>query len=408
MKFLYSKLIIYTIILIFTSTFFSCDKATFITIGEITGPRNVCYGELGVIYSVADNSASDFILWKVPDQAQIISGQGTHEIMVNFGRYAGTVCVKHYNNGEEVSVESCLEVSFGVPNQWCGELDFKGGKRIGAVAFAIGNKGYIGTGGDPNPPVKICKDLWEFDPQLNTWTQKTDFGGLARAYAVGFSIGSKGYIGSGGNDLNTTWFKDFWEYDPALNIWTRKADCGGVSRKYAFAFSIGNKGYFGSGADSASQGELLVDFYEYNPVSDIWTSKAFTPPPRVRGVGFSIANKGYLGTGKKGNTFFNDFWEYQPELDLWLQKADFQGGIRSSGVGFSIGDKGYLGTGFDGSVFYDDFYEYNPETNNWTELIDTVDSKFHEGIAFSIGNKGYIGTGALQIGFQNSMWVFTK
>ena len=31
----------------------------------------------------------------------------------------------------------------------------------------------------------------------NTWTQKADFGGTARCGAVGFSIGSKGYIGTG-------------------------------------------------------------------------------------------------------------------------------------------------------------------------------------------------------------------
>ena len=31
----------------------------------------------------------------------------------------------------------------------------------------------------------------------DTWTQKADFGGTARDSAVGFSIGSKGYIGTG-------------------------------------------------------------------------------------------------------------------------------------------------------------------------------------------------------------------
>ena len=33
--------------------------------------------------------------------------------------------------------------------------------------------------------------------QCNTWVQKADFGGIARSGAVGFSIGSKGYIGTG-------------------------------------------------------------------------------------------------------------------------------------------------------------------------------------------------------------------
>ena len=41
------------------------------------------------------------------------------------------------------------------------------------------------------------KDFWEYDPVGNTWTQKADFGGTARYAAVGFSIGNKGYIGTG-------------------------------------------------------------------------------------------------------------------------------------------------------------------------------------------------------------------
>src|SRR5258705_11976593 len=59
--------------------------------------------------------------------------------------------------------------------------------RFGAVSFSIGNKGYVGTGSDGEDR----KDFWEFDPIANTWTQKADFGGDARSYAVGFSIGSK-------------------------------------------------------------------------------------------------------------------------------------------------------------------------------------------------------------------------
>ena len=44
-------------------------------------------------------------------------------------------------------------------------------------------------------------------------------------------------------------YKDFWEYDPAANIWTQKADFGGTEREYAVGFSIGSKGYIGTGYD---------------------------------------------------------------------------------------------------------------------------------------------------------------
>ena len=66
--------------------------------------------------------------------------------------------------------------------------------RLDAVGFSIGSKGYIGTG---LPISGFVKDFWEYDPATNTWTQKADFGGTARHSAVGFSIGSKGYIGTG-------------------------------------------------------------------------------------------------------------------------------------------------------------------------------------------------------------------
>ena len=40
-----------------------------------------------------------------------------------------------------------------------------------------------------------------------SWRQKADFGGLERFSAVGFSIGTKGYVGTGSN--NGTDFNDF-------------------------------------------------------------------------------------------------------------------------------------------------------------------------------------------------------
>jgi len=46
------------------------------------------------------------------------------------------------------------------------------------------------------------------------WTQKIDFRGTARHSAAGFAVGSKGYIGTG---MDGGWTKDFWEYDPSLS-----------------------------------------------------------------------------------------------------------------------------------------------------------------------------------------------
>src|SRR5713101_1775958 len=110
---------------------------------------------------------------------------------------------------------------------WTQKADFGGAARIAAVGFSIGSKGYIGTG-EIFGSTLGTKDFWEYDPATNTWTQKADFGGTERSYAVGFSIGSKGYIGTG-LDQSVTIRNDFWEYDPATNSWTQKADFGGTA-----------------------------------------------------------------------------------------------------------------------------------------------------------------------------------
>ena|SRR5437773_530497 len=105
----------------------------------------------------------------------------------------------------------------------------------------------------------------------DTWTQKADVGGAPRASAVGFSIGSKGYIGTG-SDFITTNYKDFWEYEPASNTWTQKADFGGTARGGAAGFSIGSKGYIGTGSDTPNL--YRKDFWEYDSTTNTWTQKA--------------------------------------------------------------------------------------------------------------------------------------
>jgi hypothetical protein len=167
-------------------------------------------------------------------------------------------------------------------NSWVQKANFGGVERNCAVGFSIGSKGYLGTGAGGG----FRDDFWEYDPLANSWTQKANFQGGIRYFAVGFSIGSKGYIGTG-SDLN--YKKDFWEYDPATNVWTRKADFGGTARNKAVGFSIGGKGYIGTGIDGVNK----RDFWEYNPATDTWTQKTnFGGTARINAFGFSIGGKG--------------------------------------------------------------------------------------------------------------------
>ncbi len=271
-------------------------------------------------------------------------------------------------------------------NVWTQKADFGGAARAYAVGFSIGSKGYIGTGEDGSGV--LLKDFWEYNSNTNSWTQKADFGGTPRVKAVGFSIADKGYIGTGSDISGYT--KDFWQYDTTNNSWTKRADFGSTARSGAVGFSIGTKGYLGTGSDG---GTAPKAFWAYSPFSNAWAKKAdFAGNVRYGAVSFASASKGYVGLGSSGTLL--DFWEYDTLTDAWAARAGFQSGYnREFAPGFWIGTEGYMGTGFNLFNATNDFYQYDPVSDKWTQMTNYGGGAICYAAGFSIGNKGYIGTG---------------
>ena len=267
---------------------------------------------------------------------------------------------------------------------WTRKADYPGNSVSGAVGFSIGSKGYIGTGFTTTGGV--TNEFWEYDPATNTWTEKESLPlDAARAGAVGFSIGTKGYIGTGTGTNYDDWdgyssyyLNDFWEWDQSTNVWTRKADLEGSVRTSAVGFSIGAKGYIGTGFGLSENGwdsGYLRDFWEWDEATDVWTKKAdigFTG--RSEAVGFSIGNKGYIGTGYGADgsdaSYLRDIWEWDLTTNEWVKKVLLAGTARVSAFGVSVGNKGYIGTGhiyeFEEDVPFNDFWEFDP--NQLAEL----------------------------------------
>jgi len=288
-----------------------------------------------------------------------------------------------------------------VPDSWTKKGDFGGTERYGAVGFSIGTKGYLGTGWT----TARVNDFWEYDPSTDTWTQKADFGGIPRVFASGFSIGTKGYIGCG--NLVGSLAKDFWEYDPAANSWSKKADFAGAERKGAVGLSIGGKGYLGTGLTDDST-TFVNDFWEYDPASDSWTQKTNVGGPvRAYSTGFSLGSKGYIGTGHTGVTLIKDLWEYDPATDTWTQKTNFGGETRYGAVGLSIGAYGYIGSGDNGIAYTNDIWEYDPGSDSWKRVADFGGIGRTAASGFSIGYRGYIGTGTDLVVKTNDFWEYT-
>ena len=184
--------------------------------------------------------------------------------------------------------------------------------RRGAVAFTANSRGYFGLGVDDEG--NFLSDFYSFrpndpsDPTSGIWTRLADFPGEARANAVAFSIGDQGYVGTGDNLVATTpgnpyymeevggyidggqVFSDFWRYNPLTDAWEQIRD-----------FS----------ANKTNREDAL------RPLT---RAVGFSIPSQKFGfVGYGMAPKDYLIPNPPKNTSTinaqKDFWKYQPFND---------------------------------------------------------------------------------------------
>ncbi len=282
--------------------------------------------------------------------------------------------------------------------------------RTAVVSFSIGTKGYIGCGTKQittnNPIDQDFRDFWEYNSLNDTWTQKTDFGTLSlggRKNAVSFVIGSKGYVGTGGNFSGNN-LKDFWAYDPSTNLWTAVANFPGSIEYRGVAFAINDIGYVRSGDPVAMAAGTA--FWSFDGTS--WTQKTdITPGPtglvRTSAAGFSLNGKGYIGTGYNSGPK-KDFYEYNPTLNSWTQKADFGGVSRFNSFGCSTASKGYIGLGYDAVGEARSVWEYDPAgAGTWTRILDYPGGDYRaQAFGFTIADNLYVGTGNTGSGSESN------
>ena len=189
---------------------------------------------------------------------------------------------------------------------WTQKADFPGTARNSAVAMAVDEKGYLGTGYDGT---NYLNDFWEFNPTTNTWAQKADFPGSGRYGA---------YVCCGQN--NGEYVDDFWKFDPSTESWTQLRDI------------------------SDSSDEDYDDDYTIT---------------RTNGVAFVIDGAAYLTCGESGS-LRSDTWKYYPATDLWENVAKFKGTARTATASFSSGEKGFVVSGKSGTTQFDDIWEFHP------------------------------------------------
>ena len=182
--------------------------------------------------------------------------------------------------------------------------------------FTIGNYAYAGLTNDGNRDDH--KKMFRFDPTTKWWTPIADYPGEGFEFTASFVIGNYSYVGTGTMSLlfqgAADYHKDFYQYDPSTDAWTRKADFAGQARYFAVGFSIGNYGYIGSGLGSFN---MPNDFWRYDPLADSWSQiDSYGHSAQISAFAFSGTQFGYSGIAN-GNPNSDDqqpqLWIYHPQ-----------------------------------------------------------------------------------------------
>ncbi len=295
-----------------------------------------------------------------------------------------------------------------VYNQWVKKSDFGGLQRSRAVGFSIGNNGYVLGGVDTAD--QVHNDLWTYDPGTDTWSQRADLPGSVRRNAVASVLDNVAYVGTGVDSVSAqtgTILKDWWAYNPVSNSWAQKADYpggGGNGVYFSTAFSQNNYVYVCGG--KIAPATYIPELWAYDPSLDHWYRFSdFPGGDRHKLVSVAVGDTAYIGLGTDDDVYRKDWWAYHAFIDVWEPKTDFPGGDRASSSTFSILGRGFVCLGENGG-FQKDLWEYDPRHDSWTNRSNFGGEERRYAISFAIGDRGYVGTGQGSSGKKRSFYEY--
>jgi N-acetylneuraminic acid mutarotase len=307
---------------------------------------------------------------------------------------------------------SCTKASlnYAQNGNWVGRATFSGIAMGAGASFVINNIAYVGTGINPLTPhaklqtmfsytaSAIANKAYGYDSAYGSWAQVGSFPGQPRSDAVGFTIGSTGYLGSGLADDGATALADFYAYNAAANTWSEIDSIHDADSSYprydAVAFGFDTTAYVLTGTN---QLYYFADIWRYSPSTNTWINQVAPPAgfsPRSAAIGWVYNGQGYIVTGytpgsssATGNLCY-DFWRFTPQGDnsttSWFRLRDiyntspqsYDDGYadieRSGGQGFLIlgqpsGDKAYVTLGTANGIDVTFTWEYTFSTDLWNE-----------------------------------------
>lgn len=263
--------------------------------------------------------------------------------------------------------------------------------RWGASTFVINGKAYVlcGRSGSTDHT-----QMWQYDPVENAWTPKAPLPAQGRRLATAFSANGHGFVGCGITG-SSTYLSDLWKYDPTTNTWTPAAAFPGGARYNTWQFVLNGIAHVGGGNSGGASGPFHDDAYQYDPITNTWSSGYPIPDQGRHGaVGFSMNGRGYVVCGRENSLqFVQDLWCFDPQSSSWNALQPLPGNGRSSPLVFAYYNDVVVGCGRDGSTNYYDAFIYDPTTDSWAAIPAYPGATAMAGTSFSIGNRSFGGLG---------------
>lgn len=269
--------------------------------------------------------------------------------------------------------------------------------RATACACSLDGKGYVfagKAGGYKN-------DLWQYDPQTDSWTDLGASPMKARVNAMIAAANGKLYAGLGyagkGVYRDSTYLQDWWSYEPATAQWTRLADFPKNTTVAALPVVIDGVIYavygFGWG--------WTRDIWKYSIANDKWE---MVPDNSKRaeavggGCGAMLNGTYYFGTGYRT---YNETQWFAADIisDKWTRCKSIPGKGRevsacaaSNNYVYLFGGRHFAGDMTGGEIF-NTYMRYSPEKDQWEWCGTMPCGRAENQIAFSINGKVYFGLG---------------
>jgi hypothetical protein len=191
--------------------------------------------------------------------------------------------------------------------------DFRSQLRLRFASFALGNSFFIVCGETNHGALS---ELWEYSISDNKWWGNLPaFPGGQRRYPIAFAIGNKAFVGTGQKTFSEI-YNDFYVFDGATRTWSDTVVTSIPGERYnAATFTLGDTAYVVGGSSFSN---YLNEVWQMTDSSGVYVWHRMNNFPVEIFGGITVINGRdiYAGFGENMESY-DALWKYDPTDDSW-------------------------------------------------------------------------------------------